>query len=394
MNPLLFFSRLCSQSSLSPLNNCAVCKAIASSSALTAENNNDNRINKTTSQWAFEYLQANTLRMTDWLYHTASSRFVLPMIARMQDSSFLNIKNMNTIKPMNIKPSVISIGTSSQQKSRPTRCDAMERRTHCDVTEFNMNQASRRISSGSISPQPDLEDEPMIQPSVPLTLPWLYGKSAASLMSQVSSNSSLSSAEHDTPPPTLRRVDSKEWIKDYKNKKERIDKINFNNIFGGLNSGADNNEIPSLPPLKSTFGHSREGPASPKYSPQINYSYDVPSSPSSISSRTSILSTFSVTEPTPADVICGRGGKANSHPGNVTFRAEALKLRSWYESSSKSEKFTISNLLVDFVKERGGRFLKRDGENPGRWLECDGNDVRKKASQALREGKLKDSSKD
>ena len=46
---------------------------------------------------------------------------------------------------------------------------------------------------------------------------------------------------------------------------------------------------------------------------------------------------------------------------------------------------------MDFVEERGGRFLKRDAENPGGWLECDGNDVRKKASQALREGKLKDS---
>ncbi|KAL3785708.1 hypothetical protein HJC23_008741 [Cyclotella cryptica] len=388
MNPLLFFSRFCGQSSLSPLNNCAVCKALASSSALTAENNtnsnSDNGISKTTSQWAFEYLQASTINMADWLYYTTSSWFVLPIIARMQDSNILNIKNnMNIIKPMAIKPSVMRIGTSSPHKGSSTRCDAMERRTHADVTEFNINKTTRRISSGSISPQPDLVDEPMVQPSVPLTLPWLYGKNVAP---------SRGAIEQDSPPPTLRRVDSKEWIKDYKNKKERIDKINFNNIFGGRNSDADNNEIPSLPPLNSTYEHLSERSVSPKYTPQMNY--PIPSSPSSISSRASILSTLTTTEPAPEDVICGRGGKANSHPGNVTFRAEALKLRSWYESSSKSEKFTISNLLVDFVKERGGRFLKRDGENPGRWLECDGNDVRKKASQALREGKLKDLSKD
>jgi len=42
---------------------------------------------------------------------------------------------------------------------------------------------------------------------------------------------------------------------------------------------------------------------------------------------------------------------------------------------------------VDFVREKGGRFLKRDAERPGNWLEADGNDVRKKASQALREGR-------
>lgn len=299
---------------------------------------------------------------------------------------------MNIIKPMAIEPSVMNIGTSSQHNNRTTLCDAMERTSHGDVTEFSRNKPARRISTGSISPQPDLLDEPMIQPSVLLTLPRLYGKSFDASPDQVSSDRSLLSMDGDTPPPTLRRVDSKEWIKDYKNKKERIDKINFNNIFGGRNSDADNNDIPSLPPLNSTFVHSREGSPSPIYTPQMDYS--IPSSPSSISSRASIFSTLSTTEPTAADVICGRGGKANSHPGNVTFRAEALKLRSWYESSSKSEKFTISNLLVDFVKERGGRFLKRDGENPGRWLECDGNDVRKKASQALREGKLKDLSKD
>ena len=57
------------------------------------------------------------------------------------------------------------------------------------------------------------------------------------------------------------------------------------------------------------------------------------------------------------------------------------------KSSSKSEKFTISAMLVDIVRERGGRFLKRDDKQAGHWLEADANDVRKKASQALREGR-------
>ena len=341
-------------------------------------------MNKTTSQWAFDYLRNRTERMADWLYLTSSSWFVLPMIARIQDSS-----SIFSIKPLSIKPSTMSIGSNKpvkkgQHRSKKTRCDAMEIRTKSDVVEYrNVPQMNRRVSSVSASSQPELMDEP-IYPSVSHSLPRLYEKNKL-----MASPEPVQSSSIILPQPALRRVDSKEWIKDYKNKKERIDKINFNNIFGGRGD-AENNEIPSLPPLNSTHEHTGSPSASPRYVPEVHHS--MPPSPSSAS--TSTASTLhSVTELTSQDVICGRGGKANSHEGNISFRAEALKLRSWYESSSKSEKFTISNLLVDFVKERGGRFLKRDSEHPGRWLECDGNDVRKKASQALREGKLKDLSK-
>ncbi|KAL7426455.1 hypothetical protein ACHAXH_000613 [Discostella pseudostelligera] len=108
--------------------------------------------------------------------------------------------------------------------------------------------------------------------------------------------------------------------------------------------------------------------------------------PSSSSSSSSTLD--ETTTPSTHDVICGRGGKANTHPGNISFRNEAKKLREWYDSSSKSEKFTISSYLVDIVRERGGRFLMRDKNVPGRWLEAESGDVRKKASQALREGRV------
>ena len=80
----------------------------------------------------------------------------------------------------------------------------------------------------------------------------------------------------------------------------------------------------------------------------------------------------------------------NTHTGNVNFQEDARKLRERYESSSKSEKFMISSFLVDVVRERGGRFLRRDGpamDRGGGWLEADGNDVRKKAMHAIREGR-------
>ena len=208
--------------------------------------------------------------------------------------------------------------------------------------------------------------------------------------------------------PNLVRRNSKEWVPEYK--KERIDKINYNNVFGGMNDKT-NNEIPTLSPPPP---HPREGlhaasvsrgrseslsseASSSKFSSLLQ-----PDSPVSSSTATTVESVSSSSQPppilsaaartdkpSPNDVICGRGGKANTHPGNIAFRTEAKKLRSWYESSSKSEKFTISSVLVDIVRERGGRFLKRNDDGEG-WTEADGNDVRKKASQALREGRKED----
>lgn len=348
MNPLLFLSRLCGQVPFSPLQNCSVCKALASSSAFNKDNE------QTASQWAFETVKSHSENAALYLYRK-SSWIILPVITLVQENL------MSNIKPLGIKASSMDIKSANMRiGNNRAQCDAMESRKTSDIPEYKM---SRKISSDCHNSR--LGNDP-IHPNALSAFPMLYGKQSPS-PDHISSN--------DIPQaPTLRRVDSKEWIKDFKSKKERIDKINFNNIFGGVGND-HNNEIPSLPPMNTDGG-------SPRYAPVHN----VPTSPSSISTE----STLSTTDLTPNDVICGRGGKANSHPGNISFRSEALKLRSWYESSSKSEKYTISNMLVDYVKERGGRFLKRDAEHPGRWLECDGNDVRKKASQALREGKLKE----
>merc|ERR1719498_2001081 len=54
-------------------------------------------------------------------------------------------------------------------------------------------------------------------------------------------------------PPPLRRVNSREWARQYKG--QRIDKINFNNVFGPLDR-ENNNEIPVLPdPNQETQQH-------------------------------------------------------------------------------------------------------------------------------------------
>lgn len=88
-------------------------------------------------------------------------------------------------------------------------------------------------------------------------------------------------------------------------------------------------------------------------------------------------------EPTDDDVLLGRGGFTNSHPGNIRFREKALELRPWYEASDKEQKFQISKLLLESVTDNGNRFLEK-GED-GLWYEVVGDGARKKASQALRE---------
>jgi hypothetical protein len=334
----------------------------------------------------------------------------------------------------------MSIGKDKKRSSRRGNECVMKRPTTENDASINQRTAiSRHISDGSSAASAviscsqlndwDLADD-FFRPSTPTSsitswFPWLekesstlaapetkkaqdYFNDQSSSSSQPSTPTLMPLQEQEQPQKKqhfsfdqvlhpLRRVDSGEWVKQYK--KERIDKINFNNVFGG--TGDPNiNEIPVLPPpeecpsprpyenlSRSSMNHLLNSPGS-----------TVSSSTSASSSSAEIplplsSTTTTITEPTPNDVICGRGGKANNHPGNVSFRTEALKLRSWYEASSKSEKFTISSLLVDFVREKGGRFLKRDGNQPGKWFEADANDVRKKASQALREGRLKELTK-
>lgn len=282
---------------------------------------------QTASYWAFDYMKQATSRLASHLTLVSSSWLLAPMITRMQDASIF----------MNIKPS-LSIAECEHIKESRT---------------------PPRVRASHSSP---LEEEQRV------------------LQQQDYNN-------YQFPPP-LKRVNSKEWARQYKG--ERIDKINFNNVFGPLDTSS-NNEIPVLPDPNQQ----RQQDIVPQKIESSSSLSKLLHSPSSSSTASSVegvdaltLSSSSTSEgPAPVDVICGRGGKANTHPGNISFREEAKKLRSWYESSSKSEKFTISAMLVDLVRERGGRFLKRDDKQAGHWLEADANDVRKKASQALREGR-------
>jgi hypothetical protein len=91
---------------------------------------------------------------------------------------------------------------------------------------------------------------------------------------------------------------------------------------------------------------------------------------------------FSATED---DILFGRGGDINKHPGNVRFQEKARELAPSYVAcgGSKEEKYKVSELLVDCMKAENRRFLEKGSD--GLYYEVVGNDVMKKASQALRE---------
>ena len=93
---------------------------------------------------------------------------------------------------------------------------------------------------------------------------------------------------------------------------------------------------------------------------------------------------FSATED---NILFGRGGDNNKHPGNVRFQEKARKLAPSYVAcgDSKEEKYKVSELLVDCMKAENRRFLEKGSD--GLYYEVVGNDdLMKKASQALEIG--------
>ena len=76
-----------------------------------------------------------------------------------------------------------------------------------------------------------------------------------------------------------------------------------------------------------------------------------------------------ITNPGPHDILCGRGGGTNAHPGNVKFRklVAAHKLR--YLAASKSDKPAVARDVVQEWRalDPPGRFLAKMEEQ-----QCEG----------------------
>lgn len=91
---------------------------------------------------------------------------------------------------------------------------------------------------------------------------------------------------------------------------------------------------------------------------------------------------------TDADVLCGRGGQAQKHVGNKTYRALVNLNKQLYVSCRTTEKIKISRSIVAAIREQKGRFLERDSRT-GLFYDITDKKAVEKTSQALREGQPK-----
>jgi hypothetical protein len=94
-----------------------------------------------------------------------------------------------------------------------------------------------------------------------------------------------------------------------------------------------------------------------------------------------------IVDPHPHDILSGRGGSSNNHPGNENFRQLVQTQKVKYITSSKEEKYQLSADIVRAVRAQNppGRFLQKEifSEN---WYDIGDEKAREKTAQALREG--------
>merc|ERR1740130_1607848 len=88
------------------------------------------------------------------------------------------------------------------------------------------------------------------------------------------------------------------------------------------------------------------------------------------------------------DVLCGRGGETNHHPGNVRYRSLVKAYQKLYLLAKRRDKPKIAQCIVVSVRGVNGRFLKRtkNANKGSAWVDVGNVKAREKTSQALREG--------
>lgn len=95
---------------------------------------------------------------------------------------------------------------------------------------------------------------------------------------------------------------------------------------------------------------------------------------------------MAVQVPRKSDILFGRGGGTNFHPGNMEYRRKIkMKQKDYIDARQRSTKSEIIAEIIREVQAEGGRFLKQD-ESSKLWYEVDEKEVKKKTSQTLREG--------
>jgi hypothetical protein len=90
----------------------------------------------------------------------------------------------------------------------------------------------------------------------------------------------------------------------------------------------------------------------------------------------------SFVDPTPLDVVFGRGKGFQNHDGNVRFHRLVDVHLIEYDKGSKLDKTRLSESILKTIQANSGRFLRQDVR--GNWLEVDDGTAREKISRAFR----------
>ena len=87
------------------------------------------------------------------------------------------------------------------------------------------------------------------------------------------------------------------------------------------------------------------------------------------------------------DVVCGRGAPTQVHPGNQAYRNLIQKYEASYLCAKRSDKPVIAIKVMETMKLRGVRFVRRDRHPFGLgWIVLDEDKIYDKVCQSLRDG--------
>jgi len=89
-----------------------------------------------------------------------------------------------------------------------------------------------------------------------------------------------------------------------------------------------------------------------------------------------------------SDVVCARGRAHWEHPGNELYRKLIGFSKNQYSmQTNRTGKSQIVSEIIDAVHKSNGRFIKKVGKGKSsHWVECNGNFIREKVTQSLRDG--------
>jgi len=90
------------------------------------------------------------------------------------------------------------------------------------------------------------------------------------------------------------------------------------------------------------------------------------------------------------DILCGRGGVANTHMGNLNYRELVERLKLFYIAHPRSDKKYVAESIVMAIASQHppGRFLRKD-KDTCQWLVVNKKGALRKTKQALREKPVK-----